>query len=131
MLWICCAIAKIDEFSALIVLILGWALLLVFGAIYQKLYLPSLLETEKGKSIYQLFRFQLLSINPEDAGIKKSAKYIFSANLSQSNSNRPGLNIPDDDALKSNGQLEEQSNSNVELYSEYNSSLCNCNSTQK
>ncbi|CAG9328035.1 unnamed protein product [Blepharisma stoltei] len=131
MLWICYALARLDENSALIVLVLGWTLLVALGAIYQKLYLPSLLETEKGNSIYQLFRFQLFSIKPEDAGIAKSVKYIFSANLSQSNSNHAGLNIPDENIFKSNIQLEEQCNSNAELYSENNSSSFNYGTTQK
>ncbi|CAG9328033.1 unnamed protein product [Blepharisma stoltei] len=102
MLWICCALAKLDDVSALVVLVLGWALFVALGAIYQKLYLPSLLETEKGHSIYQLFRFQLFSINPEDAGIAKSAKYIFATNLSQSNSNHPGCDITIKAAIATN-----------------------------
>ncbi|CAG9334165.1 unnamed protein product [Blepharisma stoltei] len=112
LVWACCALEKLSKIAALVTLVVGWILFGVVGAIYQKLFLPSLLESEKGQGIHTLFRFQLFAMSPEDAGIVKTVKYEYARNMSQSNDvrnkyiyNSADSNALDEENLKSSLQF--------------------------
>ncbi|CAG9328053.1 unnamed protein product [Blepharisma stoltei] len=139
-LWCCCALAKTNKEAALITLVIGWIVLAMLGAIYQKLKLPCLLESERGINIYKLFRFQLLAITPEAAGISKIEpfKYIYADESphgkeikSPSMSKSPRSFLSEEDNLKSSIQLFDINNENAEHLGEFNSSWCSNKIAQK
>ncbi|CAG9334164.1 unnamed protein product [Blepharisma stoltei] len=111
LVWICCALAKLNKNAALAIVLAGWLMLAIAGAIYQKLYLPSLLESLKGQDIHKLFRFQLFSISPEQAGISKKVNYEYVRDIIQGNnvenkykSNPIDSSALDEEILKSSMQ---------------------------
>ncbi|CAG9328050.1 unnamed protein product [Blepharisma stoltei] len=114
--WCCCAISKLDDkLTALILLAIGLIILTMFGAVYQKLRLPCLLEAEKAINIVGLFRFQLSSSSPEMAGIIKTKplRYVYIENDAPQSSEAKTLQllkstksyIPEEDNVKSSAQL--------------------------
>ncbi|CAG9328047.1 unnamed protein product [Blepharisma stoltei] len=136
-LWCCCGLAKINKMLGIIALIIGWILLAIIGAIYQKYKLPALLKSEKGIDIIKLFRFQFLSISPETAGIAKtsSIKYLYDNELSQikhikNNVQKPINSIfSEEDNLRSSIQFLNISHEYLE--GEVNSSWCGNDITRK
>ncbi|CAG9317713.1 unnamed protein product [Blepharisma stoltei] len=123
LIWVSCALAKFDKVLALVLLGVGWTAIIVAGLIYQKLYLPSLLQSEKAQNIHKLFRFQLFSMSPEDAGISKSVRYLHaqsSVNDEETN-NRTRFNFivnnfQSEDNMQSSKNLIDSSNLNLEVF---------------
>ncbi|CAG9317714.1 unnamed protein product [Blepharisma stoltei] len=121
LIWVSCALAKLDEVFALILLGVGWTFIIVAGLFYQKMYLPSLLLSEKAQNIHKLFRFQLFAMSPEDAGISKSVRYLYaqsSVNEDETNNrtryNFKVNNFQSEDNMHSSKNFIDSSNLNFE-----------------